>query len=317
MIVLDTGGFMTKRSSSYYKYAVWLFLLCLISLLILDEYSMSSQSVALAWQLVTPVPTPEVATGMLCVTVFQDINRNAARELGEDNIPNLQIRVFSTRDNSMVAQRETKSDGTDRCFFDLPVGEYIVLVNGGHDWNPTGHKQETVLVTARKFTDVMLGFVPIDATRPIPLETWIQQNTWLPIALISSLTLIGLVTWVQLRAKHSRPTFSRGARAVIIGLMAAACYGLVASFLTPLGRDSLLPSILSVPSLFLTLVVRSGHALAIQGLGALFWFGVGATVAYRVSSIDRVISICLGVAVVLMLLSIIALLGLFSQFPPI
>ncbi len=310
---------MATVNGNHYIYAACLVSLCLAVVPFLNGPVSRPSTPELQntppGQIATPTPVPDSILGTLCVMPFDDADRSGLREGGEDEIK-LTVRVLSVPDELIVAQGEPAEKYAHPCY-DLPPGHYIATVTGGDEWIPTLRDSVPADVRSWDVTFVAIPFYAADSTLPTPAEKWFQQNAWVPGALASGGFLIGLVVWREIQIKRGRPQPSKGVRAIIIGLIAAASYGLIASILTPLEQDSFAPAILSVPSFFLMFVVDGRNTLVIHGLSILFWFGTGAIVSCRVERVESIIAICIGIAVALALLSYLVLLGLFSNFPPI
>jgi hypothetical protein len=109
----------------------------------------------------TPTSTPTPAPGSICVSVYEDRNKNAQRDEGENLVSGA---VITLLDNNRTELEKYTTDGASEpyCFRGLAAGEYHLQRQNSPGYISSDPDEPNVAVAPGESTDVAFGaqFVP-------------------------------------------------------------------------------------------------------------------------------------------------------------
>ncbi len=76
----------------------------------------------------TPTPVTEAANSSVCITVFDDDNRDGVQQSTEQSVSGVRVRVIDVDKRAIAGERLTTANTSQMCFNDLPATKYKSLV---------------------------------------------------------------------------------------------------------------------------------------------------------------------------------------------
>ena len=103
-------------------------------------------------------PAGKCVTGMLCVTSFEDRNRNGVRDRGEQLLPRFSYDILD-RSNVSIGTITTVARRLIACRIGLPPGTYTVVERPQPGWTSSTPVRRSVTVAPGRTADVTFGHV--------------------------------------------------------------------------------------------------------------------------------------------------------------
>lgn len=148
-------------------WAIWAITLFCILLSAVNAWAKPMQG-PLRWTIPTFTPTPTPHTGIICVSVYHDRNRDGIRQpASEELLPEAEVHLANIS-GSVITKGITTSEGP-YCFRGLAAGTYMVFEKDPPGYQSTTDNTWGAIVLANTMISIPFGDVLADFSHSVAL----------------------------------------------------------------------------------------------------------------------------------------------------